>query len=287
MSYADYWKDGPYRDVPQTHFSVGTEGARMFTVNRRPPGSYLEPAMQALTLQLCVEGHSEVQLDLGAGRISETCRSKGWIVAPANQPCSFRLSRAIDLRVIELPQDLLSDGDGKPVRDLGVLHSRLQQDDAVLGLAGALWSERSDPTGLGALWEDQALMTLAGLLRRAAKTDVRVPLSGGLAPWQVRRTTEYLREHLDEVVSLADLARLSDLSPFHFSRAFKKSLGLPPHAFHCALRLEEAKRLLIETDFSVIEIALAVGYEAPQTLARVFQREVGQSPTSYRRERRP
>jgi AraC family transcriptional regulator len=102
----------------------------------------------------------------------------------------------------------------------------------------------------------------------------------------VRRTTEYLREHLDKVVSLADLAELSNLSPVHFSRAFKRSLGTPPHAFRCSLRLAEAKRLLVETDLSITDISLAVGYEAPQTLARVFQREVWQSPTALRREHR-
>jgi hypothetical protein len=69
MSYAEFWKTGPYRNVPQTHFSVGTAGARLFMVNRRPPGSYLEPAMQVMTFQLCVDGHSQVDLDLGAGRL--------------------------------------------------------------------------------------------------------------------------------------------------------------------------------------------------------------------------
>lgn len=123
-------------------------------------------------------------------------------------------------------------------------------------------------------------------LRRLVSTSRTPAAKGRLAPWQVRRTTEYLHAHLDEAVSITTLAALVDLSPFHFSRAFKQSLGTPPYAFHCALRLAEAKRLLIETDLPVTEIALSVGYEAPQTLARVFQREVGQSPTAFRRERR-
>ena len=55
---------------------------------------------------------------------------------------------------------------------------------------------------------------------------------GGLAPWQVRRTTEYLRDNLARDVTLSELAAVAKLSPFHFARAFKASLGMPPHVFH-------------------------------------------------------
>ena len=109
---------------------------------------------------------------------------------------------------------------------------------------------------------------------------------GGLAPWQVRRTTEYLHDNLVRDVALGELASVAKLSPFHFARAFKASLGMPPHAYLRELRLARAKAMLVETDLSVTEIAARVGYDAPQALGKAFRRETGLTPTGYRRERR-
>ena len=108
----------------------------------------------------------------------------------------------------------------------------------------------------------------------------------GLAPWQVRRATEYLRARLAEPVTLAELAGVVRLSPYHFARSFKISLGRPPHAYQCALRIERAMALLTNSDLPITEIAAEVGYQSPQSFARVFQRQVGASPSMYRRERR-
>ncbi len=96
---------------------------------------------------------------------------------------------------------------------------------------------------------------------------------------------EHLHTHLADDVTLAELAALTGLSTFHFARAFKKSTGLPPHAYLRALRRDKAQRLLEETALSITEIAFEVGYESGQALARAFRRETGVSPGEYRRER--
>jgi AraC family transcriptional regulator len=114
----------------------------------------------------------------------------------------------------------------------------------------------------------------------------RQPERGGLAPWQVRRTTEYLHDNLARDVALGELAGVAKLSPFHFARAFKASMGRPPHAYLRDLRIARAKAMLVETDLPLTEIAALVGYEAPQTLGKAFRRETGVTPSDYRRERR-
>jgi AraC family transcriptional regulator len=108
---------------------------------------------------------------------------------------------------------------------------------------------------------------------------------GGLAPWQVRRVTELLTADLAAEQSLAGLAAQIGLSPFHFSRAFKKSMGIPPHAYQVKLRLEHAEALLLGTQRSVTDIALSVGYESSQSLARAFNRTRGCTPSDFRRMR--
>jgi len=109
---------------------------------------------------------------------------------------------------------------------------------------------------------------------------------GGLAGWQVRRSEEFLREHLAKDISLAEIAEQARLSPFHFARQFKATMGLPPAAYQRKLRLEKAQELLLNTNLEIGEIAATVGYDTPQAFARAFRQAIGASPSDWRRERR-
>jgi AraC family transcriptional regulator len=135
------------------------------------------------------------------------------------------------------------------------------------------------------LFVDAALLTLWRELLREAQAPRPGPARGGLAPWQARRCTEYLQDHIDENVGLEQLAAIIGLSPFHFARAFRQSTGMPPHRYQLTLRMTQARRMLATTDASVTEIAFAVGYQSSQALARLFRSEMGVSPSDYRRGR--
>lgn len=111
------------------------------------------------------------------------------------------------------------------------------------------------------------------------------PNKGGLAPWQVRRVQEFLAENLATDIGIEELSAIARLSPFHFARAFKATVGIPPHAYQRQLRMAQACRLLGEPSLSVIEVALSVGFNSPQAFARTFRREFGVTPTDYRRDR--
>lgn len=137
-------------------------------------------------------------------------------------------------------------------------------------------------------WDALITVLVLALARIANERGEPMPRTivrkGGLAGWQIRRTTEYIHERLNETIALNELAAIAGLSPFHFARAFKQSVGDPPHRYQIRRRLEKACEMLVETDLPVIEIATAVGYETPQTLSRLFRREFGISPSFYRRE---
>lgn len=109
------------------------------------------------------------------------------------------------------------------------------------------------------------------------------PSRGGLAPWAERRCLELMRARLSEDISLDELAAQAQLSPFHFARMFKQSLGVPPRVYLTRLRLEKACDLLETTDLPVTEIAFEVGYSTNQVLARVFLKHRRMSPSDYRR----
>jgi AraC family transcriptional regulator len=68
--------------------------------------------------------------------------------------------------------------------------------------------------------------------RHTAKPVAKPEARGGLAAWQERTVVAYIEDLLAEPISLATLAQLARLSPYHFSRAFKQSFGRPPHRYH-------------------------------------------------------
>lgn len=106
---------------------------------------------------------------------------------------------------------------------------------------------------------------------------------GGLAAWQLRRVTDCMQARLAESVTLDELAALAGLSRFHFCAAFRRSMGAPPRAWLRALRMREARRLLLQTRLPVIEVALSVGYDSPSAFAKAFKAVQGVSPVALRR----
>jgi AraC family transcriptional regulator len=145
------------------------------------------------------------------------------------------------------------------------------------------------PTSGGRLYFE-TLGTL--LVHEIVRLNCRSPsiqpqIRGGLAPWQQRIVTAYIEEHLKERISLATLAQLIRLSPWHFSRAFKHSLGTPPHRYQTNRRMEHAKLLLAGRAVSVTEIGLTLGFSSPNAFATAFRKATGLTPTDCRRSLPP
>ncbi len=106
--------------------------------------------------------------------------------------------------------------------------------------------------------------------------------SGGLPGDRLRRVVDYVKAHIDTDFSLDDLAQQVGMSTYHFCRLFKRSTRESPNQYVVRLRIEEAKRLLKETKFSILDVALAVGYNSPSHMATQFKRLTGATPSAYR-----
>jgi AraC-like DNA-binding protein len=98
----------------------------------------------------------------------------------------------------------------------------------------------------------------------------------------VARVISVMRHCLDQTLSLQQLAAIGLMSPYHFDRVFRRIAGLPPRRFLSALRLEEAKRLLVTTRLTVSEICLKVGYASLYSFSQRFSAAVGISPRQLR-----
>jgi AraC-like DNA-binding protein len=130
-----------------------------------------------------------------------------------------------------------------------------------------------------------AVAVLGALSNLSRAPQGRPAACGGLAAWQVRRVTDYLHEHLAEAVDMAALAGVAGLSKGHFSRAFKASTGLPPHRWLLNARIAKSQELLIDSNLSLAEISLSVGFGDQAHFTRTFGSIVGTSPRAWQRAR--
>jgi AraC-like DNA-binding protein len=104
----------------------------------------------------------------------------------------------------------------------------------------------------------------------------------GLSRERLKRVSDFVEEHLDQRLSLTDLAEISCLSPFHFSRSFKQAVGIGPHRYITQRRLERAKTLMRRTNLPLALIAQEAGFADQSHLTSVFRREIGVTPGHYR-----
>jgi AraC-like DNA-binding protein len=149
-----------------------------------------------------------------------------------------------------------------------------------VGLHAALSDGSGGPAP--ALERDVRLLTLlTDLVERYA--GVRVARPRRPAHRAVRRAQDYLHAHCTANVTLAELARVSDLSPYHLTRLFTASVGVPPHAYQVQLRVDHAKRLLLAGRRGVSDAAHEAGFFDLSHFSRHFKRHVGVPPGIYAR----
>jgi AraC family transcriptional regulator len=94
--------------------------------------------------------------------------------------------------------------------------------------------------------------------------------------------TEYVQQNLDKDLTLAELAAVVYMSPFHFARLFKCRTGVPPHRFVVRQRLTRARTCLAMEGQSIAQISRMVGYRTPSHFTTVFRRALGVTPGAYR-----
>jgi AraC-like DNA-binding protein len=109
---------------------------------------------------------------------------------------------------------------------------------------------------------------------------------GGLQPWQILNIRMLVDRSLARRISVPEIAELVGLSDRQLSRAFKISFGISTHAYVVARRLAEARRLMIESELGLAEIALTCGLSDQAHLCHAFKKEMGMSPSAWRRANR-
>jgi AraC family transcriptional regulator len=171
----------------------------------------------------------------------------------------------------------------EPISDLR--WSRKDTDETLHSLGVSLLPALRNPHASSQLFVDHiGLAILAHAAHRYGRMPAREPsIRGGLAPWQMRRATEFLEASLLSGTSLDAVAAECGLSVSHFARAFRKSFGRPPYRWLIERRIDMAKTYLLHSNLPLADIALRCGFADQSALSKSFQRLVKQSPGKWRR----
>jgi AraC family transcriptional regulator len=142
--------------------------------------------------------------------------------------------------------------------------------------------ERRDE-GLSAVLDALCEQLVIYVLRNWGASAHRDPVrTGRLATWRLKQVEEFALVNLSHRLELQDLAAIAGLSPMHFSRAFKASTGLAPHRWLIEQRVRRAQHLVLASEESLADIALACGFADQSHLTVIFKRSLGVTPARFR-----
>jgi len=240
-----------------------------------------------LSLYLTDIAEGTVQIDNGPAQLVKAAapRPQGFLPKEAGMTCDIPPARLA--QITQSPgiyRDLASEI-AAPI-DFDDLEPIVTFDDPELArLIQAIVNE-IDSGVLGHVLVDALSTALAvRVVRRFHGSAVQLLVPGRLSRTRLRRVLDYIEDHLNEPLSLSELAAIACLSPFHFSRCFKRSMGMGLHRYVVERRIKRARRLILETDLSLANIAAATGFDSQASFTFRFGREVGMSPGRLRRER--
>ncbi|MCR5666024.1 MAG: PocR ligand-binding domain-containing protein [Eubacterium sp.] len=108
------------------------------------------------------------------------------------------------------------------------------------------------------------------------------PGAGSEMSKPVREAMEYITKYFATPLTLQDVAEQVHLNPSYFSRIFKQVTGSSFKEYLTMIRVEESKRLLQNTDYTLLSIAIAVGFEDQSYFSRVFKKQTGLTPKQFR-----
>jgi len=239
-----------------------------------------------------------ILLDMnGAGRSTMKLSSKGAGAAEEdeNQPISYvpagmglwaNLKNVQFLRHLDLHFDaeivarrLMEELDPDRLTSPRLLFS----DERVLTLSRMIAAECMNPAPLHDLYGDGLALALIIDVMKLGKSEVRK--RSKLASWQLRKATDFITENCMRNIRLEELAKLAGLSQSHFSHAFKASTGMAPHQWQMNARLERAKELLLHGDQPLMVIAAETGFSDQAHFTRVFRKNIGTTPATWKKAR--
>lgn len=190
---------------------------------------------------------------------------------------------AVDFLQVELGPELVRRAAGGAGSDVELPCLFLFEDPLCRELVSSMVAEAQAHGAAARMYVESAGVVLAQRLLSLGRRPVAPTPRPGLSPAVLRRAKEFLHDEMDRNPGVTELSAAVGMNVHHFSRMFKRSTGLSPHQYLGNIRLERAKRLLVDGRARIIEIAYEIGYENPSQFSEFFRKRTGLSPSEFRR----
>lgn len=248
------------------------------------------PARDHHLICYCAQGRGRL-VQRRAGTAHEGVISAGMsIVVPAGYESVFEGHAAASAR-LRMPTALVTrcaeETGARPEAAFEIMNVFSTSDPVIECFSKLLLAEidRSAHPTQPLIVESLSCGLAAHLLRRYNAFDrPAVARTAGLRPQVLDQVIGYIEDHIDQLISLTELAGIANVSRFHFARLFRLSTGLSPIAFVERSRLNRARQYLRQGHLPIAEIALAVGFSDQSAFTRRFHRHVGSTPAAFARE---
>jgi AraC family transcriptional regulator len=205
-------------------------------------------------------------------------------VVPAGEMSRWMLARSARALIVRLVPSLLretAEAMGLGARDAELVPSIHVRDPQVERIAWILQAEHDAGYPSGRVFIDSLGSALAArLLGLQSGSGAETSRPGRALPrWRLSNVLDYIEAHLDDALTLAELATVAGFSLSHFKSLFKQAVGVPVHRYVLERRVERARTLLLEGGRSMVDIALEAGFTHQSHMARCMRRVLGLSPS--------
>jgi AraC family transcriptional regulator len=286
-----------YRQSKLIMSSVGRGWSGIAADLRAHPVCEVPPFNPVYTeVTIAIRGCSGIVRRTGGGERQETRSRAGKIwLSPAGISMDDICITAPHEEVLHLflpaqPFSSLSCDDMPPPTPHALRYLADIQDEMIRQIGLAILLEMVSETAAGRMLVETSALALSARLAHsyAEPMSVRSQRFGShrLDEARLRRVLDYIAQHLDGDITVARLAGVACLSPFHFARMFRASMGVSPHRYVSQQRLESAMVLLASGQRPLSDIALSCRFSSQASFSRAFRRATGVTPGDYRRARR-
>jgi AraC family transcriptional regulator len=268
--------------------SAAWDAFSLFVVGATPAqatGAFTDHA-----LGVYLSGRHRIRREMG-GRPIEGWSDPGTVnLTPSNIEATWQASgpsRAIALLIPDafLSRVISEHWEADP-RNVEIIPQFLSHDPVIQAVAIRLALEVQSDSPPERLYAESACEFLAHHMIHSYSTLSAPPprASGGLPPRRLKLILDYIEENLAKPIALRQLGELAGISTRHFERAFRQAIGVPPHAYVLRKRVIRAQNLLLsEPRLTIDEIAVRAGFSSSSHLSSTFLRQIGHSPTAFRR----
>jgi AraC family transcriptional regulator len=271
--------------VAMRHLIFSEPGKFEVSCHRLPPALHSMEAHEAV--QICIPMESalySVRCASDDGRsVVYQLGSRDILVVPPGQSYEVAWRRDADIISFQMHEGFIQRASG--VDDLRITRSLSMRDYFVSSAAGELRALAGSEC-VPSLAFVAAIATLVAYrvgLHAAAGHGIRPERAEqALSECQIALINNYVDRHMDDPISLGSLAGILNMSTWHFVRRFTASQGVPPHTYIKQRRLSRAKNLLLESNRSIMDVAMEIGMSHSH-FSRSFLRRFGTSPREFRR----